>query len=61
MKRVDFRLRALDKNGTDYIEPLEKNKDKIGSVWIESDLLSFEQANFELNQITENKIIRESI
>lgn len=48
----------MDKEGNDYVDVKLKNKDAIGSIWIESEVMGFDQAFAELREILENKLIR---
>lgn len=57
-KEIKFKLIAMDKESIDYIDVEPKNKDEIGHTWIESDAMEYDQAQKELREIYENKLIR---
>jgi len=48
----------MDKENNDYVDVELKNKDQIGNVWIESEVMDYDQAQAELREIYENKLIR---
>lgn len=57
-KEIKFKLIAMDKDAIDYIDVEPKNKNEIGYTWIESDAMEYDQAQKELREIYENKLIR---